>query len=97
MIEKHRKHERRREIEAIKKLKRADLGRGVPLRGLWACRRAAAFTQRGLAEAVGTNQGTIHALECLDRGAYPKTVRKLCAALEVEPADLLCGGAAEDE
>lgn len=97
MIEKQHKHARRREVDAIKKLEHADLGRGVPLRGLWACRMAAGLTQRGLAEAVGTNQGTIHSLERLDRGAYQTTVRRLCEALEVEPADLLCDGAAEDE
>ena len=26
----------------------------------------------------------------MSRGAYPKTLRRLCAALKVEPVDLLC-------
>jgi DNA-binding Xre family transcriptional regulator len=97
MIEKQRKHERRREVEAIKKLERANPGRGVPLRGLWACRMAAGLSQRGLAARVGTSQGTIHSLESLSRGAYPKTVSRLCEALEVEPADLLCAKATGQE
>ena len=44
-----------------------------------------------------SSPGTIHDLEARKRGAHPKTVRRLCAALNVEPADLLCAGAVKDE
>jgi transcriptional regulator with XRE-family HTH domain len=58
---------------------------------------AADLTQRELAAAIGSNQATIHQLERLLRAAYPKTVRKLCAALDAEPVDLLCAEGAEEE
>jgi DNA-binding XRE family transcriptional regulator len=96
MIEEERTHDQRRQVEAVKKLGRIANGRGLHLPGLWACRMAAGLTQRELAERVGTNQGTIHDLERMSRGAYPKTMRRLCVALEVEAADLLCAEAAED-
>ena len=88
--------ERSREISAIKKQDRNRRGRGVPLPGLWACRTAAGLTQRELAMLVGSSQGTINALELMNRGAYPKTLRRLCSALKVVPADLLSAEAAED-
>jgi ribosome-binding protein aMBF1 (putative translation factor) len=98
MIEEDRKTERRRQVEMVKKLaKSSDNRRGAFLPGLWAARAAAALSQRALAERVGTNQGTIHELESLARGAYPSTVKKLSVALDVEPADLLCEEATEDE
>jgi len=96
MIEEKRKHERRRQVEAVKRLGRDANGRGLHLPGLWACRMAAGLTQRDLALAIGSNQATIHELERLLRGAYPKTIRSLCAALLVEPADLLCAEATEE-
>ncbi len=85
-------HERRRhQANQIKKLARiSPEGRGVYLSGLWACRMTAGLTQRELAEAIGTNQGTIQLLKTASRGAYPKTIKRLCRALEVEPADLIC-------
>ena len=89
MIEATRKAERRRQVEAIKLLGRDRRRRGVPLPGLCACRVAAGFTQRELAMLVSTSQGTITALETLQRGAYPRTLKRLCAALDVRPADLL--------
>ena len=95
MIEEKRKHERRRQVEAVKRLGRDANGRGLHLPGLWACRQAAGFSQRDLATAIGSNQATIHELERSLRGAYPKTVRSLCAALLVELADLLCAEATE--
>ena len=95
MIEEKRKHERRRQVEAVKRHGRDANGRGLHLPGLWACRQAAGFSQRDLATAIGSNQATIHELERSLRGAYPKTVRSLCAALLVEPADLLCAEATE--
>ena len=63
--------------------------RSVKLHGLWGCRQAANLTQRQLASLVGGSQTSIRSLESLDRGAYPKTIRKLAEALEVTPADLI--------
>jgi DNA-binding XRE family transcriptional regulator len=90
MIEDKRTHDQRRQVEAVKKLGRLANGRGLHLPGLWACRMAAGLTQRELAERIGTSQGTINDLERMKWGAYPKTIRRLCAALLVESADLLC-------
>ena len=56
----------------------------------------AGLTQRELAMLVGTSQGTITSLEHMSRGAYPTTLRRLCAALKVEPVDLLCAEATEE-
>jgi transcriptional regulator with XRE-family HTH domain len=64
--------------------------RGVLLPGLWAARVSAVLSQRDLAAMISANQNTIQQLESRRRGAYPKTVRKLCQALGVEPADLMC-------
>ena len=63
------------------------------LRGLKACREASGLTQRELAQKIGSNQSTIVKLEkrYAPRGAYMKTIRKLCLALHVSPADLMCG------
>lgn len=63
------------------------------LRGLKACRVASGLTQRELARRIGSNQSTIVKLEkrYAPRGAYMKTIRKLCLALDVSPADLMCG------
>ena len=99
MIEDERKMEHRRQVGMVKKelAKSADTRRGVLLPGLRAARTAAALSQRDLAERLETSQGTVHSLECLSRGAYPKTIRKLCAALDVVPADLLCEGTTEEE
>jgi DNA-binding Xre family transcriptional regulator len=88
--------QRSREISAIKKQGRNGRGRGVPLPGLWAARAAAGLTQRELAMLVGSSQGTITSLELMSRGAYPKTLRRLCSALKVEPIDLLRAEATED-
>jgi DNA-binding XRE family transcriptional regulator len=96
MIEEKQRHERRRQVEAVKRHVRDANGRGLHLPGLWACRMAAGLSQRDLATAIGSNQATIHELERSLRGAYPKTVRSLCAALLVEPADLLCAEATEE-
>lgn len=96
MIEETRRAERRRQVEAIKRSGFTPDGRGLLLPGLWACRAAASLTQRDLAERVGTSQGTIHDLERLMRGAYPKTIKKLCTTLEVAPADLLCAETIEE-
>src|SRR5215211_7619691 len=97
MIEEKLKHDQRRQVDAVKRLGRAANSRGLLIPGLWACRVAAGLTQRELAIAIGSNQATIHELERSLRGAYPKTVRKLCEVLNVEPVDLLCAEATEQE
>lgn len=84
--------ERRRQVNQIKR--RAHYG-GSPgtvlLCGLQGCRAAAGLTQRELANMVGTNQTTILQLEKgTRRGAYVSTVKKLCRALGVSPADVIC-------
>jgi DNA-binding Xre family transcriptional regulator len=85
--------ERQRHVAAIKKGARSlNGGRSYLLQGLWACRQAAGLTQRQLAEAMGSSQTTVRKLERLSRGAYPKTIQRLCMALGVTPEDLLCGG-----
>ncbi len=48
------------------------------------------LTQRDLAGIVGMGQSGIQELETLARGAYPRTILKLCRALEVDPAVLMC-------
>ena len=63
----------------------------VLLRGLKDCRVAAGLTQRELARMIGSNQTTIQQLEKgTHRGAYMGTVKKLCRALGVSPADVIC-------
>jgi transcriptional regulator with XRE-family HTH domain len=82
----------------VKKLaKSPNNHRGAFLPGLWAARTTAALSQRELAERIGTSQGTIHNLERLGRGAYPKTIRRLSETLGVDPADLLCVETPEGE
>jgi transcriptional regulator with XRE-family HTH domain len=83
-----RRCERRQQVTTVRR-QAEDTTRGTYLYGLRACRRAAALTQRELAEMSGTYQSTIHDLENRKRGAYPKTLRGLCQALDVEPSDLL--------
>jgi len=84
--------ERSRRVAAIKETaKSTNGGRSYLLKGLWACRLAAGLDQRQLAEAMGSSQGTVGQLERGDRGAYPKTIVRLCAALGVAPEDLLSG------
>lgn len=63
--------------------------RGIPLPGLRPARQRLGLTQRQLASRAGMGQGTITKLERLERGAYPKTLQKLAAALGVSPADLV--------
>ncbi len=88
--------DRHRQVEAIKRGARlATGGRGYLLPGLWACRLAAGLTQRQLAEMMGSDQATVRKLEREHRGAYMKTIRRLCAVLKVAPGDLLCKDDAE--
>ena len=58
------------------------------LRGL---RQRAVLSQEQLAERSGVARDTISKLETGRRKAYPTTIRKLAAGLEVEPG-LLLGG-----
>ncbi len=54
-------------------------------------RRRAVMSQEDLAERSGVARDTISKLETGQRGAYPSTIRKLAAGLEVEPQTLLGG------
>jgi DNA-binding Xre family transcriptional regulator len=75
--------ERRHRVAIIKETtESANNGRSYLLKGL---------DQRQLAEAMGSTQATVEQLERDDRGAYPKTIVRLCAALGVAPEDLLSG------
>lgn len=58
------------------------------LRGM---RRRAILSQEQLAERSGVARDTISKLETGRRKAYPVTIRKLAAGLEVEPRMLLGG------
>ena len=64
-------------------------GRSIPLPGLRAARQKAGLTQNELAKLAGVGRGTVHRLETLERGGYPRTLRKLATALGVEPAQLV--------
>jgi DNA-binding Xre family transcriptional regulator len=84
------KEERRHRVAIIKATAQsANNGRSYLLKGLWACRLAAGLNQRQLAEAMGSTQATVGQLERGDRGAYLRTIVRLCACLGVEPEDLL--------
>jgi DNA-binding Xre family transcriptional regulator len=86
------KTERSRRVATIKETaKSTNGGRSYLLKGLWACRLAAGLDQRQLAQAMGSSQATVGQLERGDRGAYPKTIMRLCECLEVAPEDLLSG------
>jgi DNA-binding Xre family transcriptional regulator len=86
------KTERSRRVAAIKETAEStNGGRSYLLKGLWACRLAAGLDQRQLAEAMGSTQATVGQLERGDRGAYPKTILRLCEVLGVAPEDLLSG------
>ena len=86
------------QVAAIKKGARSlNGGRSYLLQGLWACRQAAGLTQRQLAEMMDSSQTTVRKLERQSRGAYPKTIQRLCQVLRVTPDDLLCGSSNERE
>jgi ribosome-binding protein aMBF1 (putative translation factor) len=92
------KMERQRQVAAIKKgAKSLNGGQSYLLQGLWACRQAAGLTQRQVAQMMGSSQTTVRKLERLSRGAYPKTIQRLCQVLGVTPDDLLCGDSNERE
>ena len=54
-------------------------------------RQGAVMSQEELAERSGVAMYTISKLETGRRGAYPSTIRKLAAGLEVQP-QMLVGG-----
>jgi transcriptional regulator with XRE-family HTH domain len=62
----------------------------IKLRGLESCRLAAGLSQRDLAKIVGTSQTTIAKLERGVVGVPTYMIRRLCRALKVLPADLIC-------
>jgi transcriptional regulator with XRE-family HTH domain len=61
---------------------------GTRLRQL---RREQAWSQRDLARESGVSQDAIARLELGQREAQPRTVRRLAAALGVEPRELMKG------
>jgi transcriptional regulator with XRE-family HTH domain len=63
----------------------------MDLRHLRDFRRRAVMSQEQLAEKSGVARDTISKLESGRRGAYPSTIRKLAAGLEVEPRMLIGG------
>ncbi len=63
----------------------------MELPGLRDLRRRAVMSQEDLAEKSGVARDTISKLETGQRGAYPSTIRKLAAGLDVEPRMLLGG------
>jgi transcriptional regulator with XRE-family HTH domain len=65
--------------------------RSTPLPNLAQHRRLRGLTQRQLGELAGVAHTTVQRLESLERGAYPQTLRKLAAALGVEPGALVGG------
>ena len=64
------------------------MARGTPLPRLRAVRIARLLTQQELAGAAGIGFSTVNRLERGDTPAELRTVRKLAAALGVEPAAL---------
>jgi transcriptional regulator with XRE-family HTH domain len=64
-------------------------GRSIALLGLRAARQKAGLTQNELAKLAGMGRGTVHRLETLERGGYPRTLRRLAKALGVAPAHLV--------
>jgi DNA-binding XRE family transcriptional regulator len=84
--------ERRHQVNRIKRGRMILMtSKSVRLGGLKKHRERAGLDQEELARLVGTNQTTIHQLEkrYTSRGAYMKTVKKLCRVLKVQPADLI--------
>ena len=63
--------------------------RSTPLPGLRDARTRRGLTQRELAALAGIGTGTVSDLEVRRRGGYPATVKRLCRALGVTPAELI--------
>jgi len=62
---------------------------GLDLPHLRSFRQRAVMSQEQLAEKSGVARDTISKLETGQRKAYPSTIRKLAAGLQVEPRLLL--------
>ena len=60
-------------------------------------RQGAVMSQEELAEKSGVARDTISKLETGRRGAYPSTIRKLAAGLDVQPQMLMGGVEYPDE
>ena len=65
--------------------------RSTPLPNLTEHRRRRGLTQRQLGGLAGVAHTTVQRLESFERGAYPRTLRKLAVALGVEPEALVEG------
>ena len=65
--------------------------RSTPLPNLAQHRHRRGLTQRQLGELAGVAHTTVQRLESCERGAYPRTLRKLAVALGVEPEALVGG------
>jgi DNA-binding XRE family transcriptional regulator len=76
-------------MRATSKKTRGDHMRSVPLPGLRTARQRVGVTQRELARIAGVGKNTITELEVGRRGAYPRTVRRLAEALEIEISNLV--------
>ena len=63
--------------------------RSIPLPHLRELRQSNGLSQRELGELARVSSGTVYRLENGLRGAYPGTLRKLAAALEVGSEDLV--------
>jgi DNA-binding XRE family transcriptional regulator len=81
-----------KELPTTRRVRMIERSRSTLLPGLAKHRRKSGLTQRELGELAGVAHTTVQRLESLSRGAYPQTLRKLAAALGVEPADLVGGG-----
>jgi len=62
---------------------------GTYLPGLRMARLISGLSQADLAREASVGTTTVHELERVRRGAYPKTIRKLSGALGVKPIDLM--------
>ena len=63
--------------------------RSIPLPHLRELRQSRGLGQKELGRLAGVSSDTVYRLENELRGAYPGTVRKLAAALEVGSEDLV--------
>lgn len=65
------------------------LNRSTPLPSLRNLRWSRGWSQEELGRHAGVSAGTVYQLENGRRGAYPATVRKLAAAFQIQPVDLV--------
>jgi transcriptional regulator with XRE-family HTH domain len=57
-------------------------------------REVALLSQRELAEKAGVSLDTVQRMEAGEGGVYGRTVRKIAAALDLDPHELLGGSVA---